>query len=196
MRRVLFAALVGLGWPAGASAGVVNGGFETGDFTGWTLTNNIGPNGVDSGSPHSGTYEAFFGQATADGLVSLSQDVATTPGASYTFSFWVMAEAGSEFSGAPDEFKASFGGTVLLDLVNVAAFPYTEYTYTVTASSPSSEVRFDVANDASFFDLDDVSLSAIAVPEPGSFILLVIGVPGIVMLVRVCGPSSRVAGKQ
>lgn len=148
-------------WSSDASAGslIVNGGFETGDFTGWTVTNNTDINGVDSSNPHSGTYEAFVGQLTADGLVSISQSVATNPGQSYIFSFWLTAEPGSGFSGAPDEFRASFGGNVLLDLKDVGPFPYTQYTYTVTATSATSLVQFDAANDASFFDLDDVSLT-------------------------------------
>jgi hypothetical protein len=162
-------------WNTGAVAGFVNGGFETGDFTGWTLANNTDINGVDMGDPHSGNYAAFFGQITADGLVSLSQSVVTTPGTSYTFSFWVTAQPYSGFDGAPDEFRASFGGTTLLDLVNVNAFNYTQYSYTVLATSASSVVRFDVANDSSFFALDDVSFAPSVVPEPTSMIPFGIG---------------------
>jgi Carbohydrate binding domain/PEP-CTERM motif len=167
-------------WHSGAWADlIINGGFETGDFSGWTVTNNTDINGVDSSNPHSGTYEAFFGQITADGLVSISQSVATIPGQSYTLSFWVMAEPGSGFSGTPDEFRASFGGNALLDLLDLSPFPYTHYTYTVTATSPSSLVQFDATNDAGFFDLDDVSMTALAAtstaPEPGSLTLLGIG---------------------
>ena len=40
---------------------VVNGGFETGDFTGWTLNGHNTLNFVSSENPHSGTYSAQAG---------------------------------------------------------------------------------------------------------------------------------------
>src|SRR5208283_5928083 len=70
---------------------VVNGGFETGDFTDWTVTG--GGNFVDDGSssgitPHTGNYVAEFG---ASGEIDyLSQTLSTTHGASYLLSFWLI----------------------------------------------------------------------------------------------------------
>lgn len=52
--------------PAAAANIVLNGGFETGDFTGWTLTNTEGGNtGVDDSVPHTGTYEASLANTSA-----------------------------------------------------------------------------------------------------------------------------------
>src|SRR5207342_1372158 len=65
---------------------VTNGGFETGDFTGWTNGGNTGFTGVDPGIQHSGTYGAFFGPIGSNGF--LSQTLATTAGGVYTLSFW------------------------------------------------------------------------------------------------------------
>src|SRR5262249_25131594 len=45
----------------GAAGNLVNGGFETGDFTGWDLSGNTGFTGVSAINPHSGTYAAFLG---------------------------------------------------------------------------------------------------------------------------------------
>src|SRR5215469_17261767 len=68
---------------------IVNGDFETGNFTGWTVTPaasgsiifvNLGP-GPDT------TFGAFFG-ATGTTFDSISQTFATTPGASYTLNFF------------------------------------------------------------------------------------------------------------
>lgn len=65
VRRLVVAAVV-LGLVAGqARAGnlIVNGGFETGNFSGWTTTpTSSGSNFfVDSRAPHTGSYDAFFG---------------------------------------------------------------------------------------------------------------------------------------
>src|SRR5260370_23598673 len=64
MKRITFALLTfGLliGFARPASAGlVVNGGFETGDFKGWTLGGNTDFTFVD-GEPHSGMFSACLG---------------------------------------------------------------------------------------------------------------------------------------
>ena len=76
---------------APANAGlVVNGGFETGDFTGWTVSGASfdcgSPSGISTIGPHSGTYSACFGNP--DGLTFISQTLTTTPGQEYAFTFW------------------------------------------------------------------------------------------------------------
>jgi hypothetical protein len=79
--------------PRSASANlIVNGDFETGDFTRWTVTH--APSGsnifVDHGPGMPGpdnTFGAFFG-ATGSAFDSISQTFATTPGAFYTLSFF------------------------------------------------------------------------------------------------------------
>src|SRR5215472_12516355 len=52
---------------------VLNCGFETGDFTAWTLTGNTGFTGV-TGSPYnySGNFGAFLGPIGSDGFLSQS----------------------------------------------------------------------------------------------------------------------------
>ena len=84
------------------SIGIIqNGGFETGDFSDWTLVGT--PNTVfyvynevvtinslaDGSGPnfiHSGTYGAFLGDTI---LATLSQTIQTIPGQTYLLSFWV-----------------------------------------------------------------------------------------------------------
>jgi hypothetical protein len=77
-----------IGGPASAQNLVANPGFETGDFTGWTQGGNTGATFVTAGPfdgflPHSGNFFAALGPVGSDG--TLSQDLATTPGHSYTF---------------------------------------------------------------------------------------------------------------
>src|SRR6202011_3988465 len=65
---------------------VVNGGFETGDFTGWTVSD---PNGIviDNTDPNSGNADASLGTGGATG--TLSQTLATTAGTLYQISYFL-----------------------------------------------------------------------------------------------------------
>ncbi len=68
---------------------VNNGGFETGDFTGWTLNASSRYDFVttSSGWVHSGSYGAALGQSGSLGY--LSQTLTTSPGQNYLLSLWV-----------------------------------------------------------------------------------------------------------
>jgi hypothetical protein len=63
---------------------ITNGGFETGDFTGWTHVSGRVTGTFDGVASHSGNFQAVFVAG-----VSLAQSVATTPGASYTIDFFL-----------------------------------------------------------------------------------------------------------
>ncbi len=75
---------------------VQNGGFETGDFSGWTLLGNTttpttvynAVESLDAGFTvvHSGRYGAFLGDAQ---VATLSQSLATVPGQCYLLSLWL-----------------------------------------------------------------------------------------------------------
>jgi hypothetical protein len=158
IRLYILSALM-LGLPAvGQVEFMLNGGFETGDFTGWTLTGDnywtIVDNGNNSGiAPHSGSYEAAFGTASSWGY--LSQIVATTPGTSYLLSFCLNHSGGDP----SDIIIVSWNGTILLDETNPPAPAWTNYQFFVTATATSTLLQFGY--EASGFDylgLDDVSL--------------------------------------
>src|SRR5437868_10545361 len=102
---------------------ITNPAFETGDLSGWTLSGtNSAPDdngifyGVDAVDAHSGNFGAFFG--AIGGVQSLSQDLATIPGASYVVSFW-LAQAPSAPAPYTNSFAVSFGGTTLASETNV-----------------------------------------------------------------------------
>jgi len=173
----LFALLVGASAPAHAGDIVVNGGFETGDFSGWSVNDPSLGTFVTSAFggyvPHSGDYFAALG---ASGLLgTVSQDPNTTAGSTYTLDYFLASDGFT-----PNEFAVAWGGTTLFDQVNIPAQGYVEYTFQVTATGASTNLTFFERDDNGFLSLDDVSANANVVPEPASLTLFVLGMAGIV----------------
>ena len=145
---------------------VENGGFETGDFTGWTEDPANTGNFV-GGDPHSGSFSAFDGSIR--GLDVISQSVATLGGAGYNLSFW-MKSADGEIPGGT-EFLVKWDANVILDLKPVPNQGYTEYNFFVTAQPGGGDtLTFGLRNEGYYTQLDDVSLSPSipGVPEAGA----------------------------
>jgi hypothetical protein len=151
---------------------LTNCGFETGDFTGWTLSGNTSFTGVTAGPfdgfvANSGTYFAFLGPIGSLGF--LSQTLATTPGAAYNISFFLVSDGAT-----PNEFDVEWGGATVFDATNI---PSTGGTYVLTsipvvATSSSTTVSFSFQNNPGYLALDDTSVVPASVPEPSSILLL------------------------
>src|SRR5271167_2878991 len=102
---------------------VSNCGFESGDFTGWTLSGNDVPGqegnlyGVESGidpvlniGPNSGSNQVFIGDLVENSL-TLSQTMFTNVGEQYVVSFFLAQGQGNAPGDEDNVFNATFGGT-------------------------------------------------------------------------------------
>src|SRR5262249_44255063 len=135
---------------------VTNGGFETGNFSGWTQSGDTGSTGVAgtfAGTPpHSGSFAAHFGPT--GGLGFISQTLTTIAGARYTLTFWLA----HPYTDTGTESLVRVGGTTLMDMHNAGNFGYTQFTFTFTATSSSTVLQFGFLEPPSYFFLDDVSV--------------------------------------
>jgi hypothetical protein len=178
---VWFALAAAVGGPAAAANLVLNPGFETGDFTNWS----VGGDGIaiDNVFPNTGCCDAAFSATTVDASPGvLSQTLSTSAGQAYTLSFALLDEAG--FSG--DSFTVQFGGFSATITGDMAAPPgdlpslYTAETFTVPGAdivSGSTVLAFKGLSDPISginWNLDDASVTAVSTPEPSTWALLVV----------------------
>ncbi|MYM40822.1 DUF642 domain-containing protein [Duganella qianjiadongensis] len=158
---------------AQAAPSISNGGFETGDFTGWVLTGDTSVNLVASDMPYEGNYGAILGQNGS--AAALSQTLNTETGHSYQLTFW-LANLGASVNNAATISSVE----VLTDQHSIWLFQdktasgYTAYSVQFTATQNSTLLEFQLRHDESFWLFDNVSISEIVptVPEPASWLML------------------------
>jgi VCBS repeat-containing protein len=137
---------------AGPTVGV-NGGFETGDLTGWSSSGvTVTPTFIGG---ELGNYAA---QISSSGF--LKQDVATVAGQHYTLSFFVAGDTESSSTA----FKAFWDGAQIAAKTDVTP-GFTKFTFDVVgdASDPTTQLFFDFTGNNGTVSVDQMSLS----PTPG-----------------------------
>jgi len=162
------------------SVGIIqNSGFETGDFTRWTLVGNgydgtnlyngvVSSNSLTDGSGpsfiHSGLYGAFLGDTNA---ATLSQSFSTTPGQNYRLSFWLANPVST--NGAGQQFSVNWntnspGINQIYFITNPPVLAWTNMVFIVQATDTNTTLQFGSANPPNGFGLDDVTVVALSPP--------------------------------
>jgi subtilase family serine protease len=139
-----------------------NGGFETGDFSGWNLSGSSSIVSTNAGYFHSGQYGARLRQYPSAG--SLSQTLATSPGQKYLLSFW-LANPTNAIGATPNTFSAQWNGSTIYSRNNIPFSGWTNLNFTVTASNANTLLKFTFTDHPYYLALDDVNLTAIPSPS-------------------------------
>jgi len=171
---LLAASSLCLAMPSAQANLIKNGGFETGDFSDWVQSGSLESTGVSiSRCAHSGDYCVYFNSPVSDRPNILTQTFATQIGQSYTLAYWLT----EQFDGELSSFSASINNweTTLGDFGNGIVEDWTEESYSFVATATATTLGFKAFNQASSWRLDDVSVDASAVPEPGTLALLALG---------------------
>jgi MYXO-CTERM domain-containing protein len=153
---------------------LVNGSFETGDFSGWTATGNLGFTGVayDPALAEDGDYLVSEGPVGSDGY--LSQTFTDTPGQTLVISGWLMGNGSG-----PSDFNLSLDGVTGVDISPVPYEGWTEYSFTATATG-SDTFAVGFRNDPSFDELDNFSVTSSSTPGPAAIAPFALGLFGAI----------------
>lgn len=140
---------------------ITNGGFETGDFTGWSQWGDPGGTSVSNAS-HGGAFSGWFGPSNNFG--GIRQTLAVGADQTVHLSFW-LANGG----GPVNALQVKLEGVTLLSFAGSQAFGYTEYTFEHTAAAANPVLEFGFFHRPAHFRLDDVSAMVVVPLPPGAF---------------------------
>src|SRR3954470_5353836 len=141
--------------PAFSQNLVTNGGFEAGNFSGWTQFGDTTSTGVCTDgdptvdcsgfAPHSGDWMGSFGAVFTQGGVY--QTLATSPGTNYLISFYL-----SNGEHTPNSYSIDFGGVTLVSGNDTGYLHWQFYQFTEMATSSSTTLSFAFYQVLDYYD--------------------------------------------
>jgi len=158
---------------AEATEYVTNGGFETGDFTGWTVqgqswTVTSNPSNVDQGnfSAQNGCVGVSSLQVGSPSACFIEQSFSLFAGNTYALSFDYSPQPGNEATaGTPNEVDVYIDNTLQFQLVNLLNPSYQTYTADFVALGGGLDnVAFYTRQDPSGLGIDQISVTDSSVP--------------------------------
>jgi hypothetical protein len=168
------AILVASSMAANASEYLTNGGFETGDLTGWTQAGSspfegVTPSGHGYFPSQSGNWHYEAGNTSTE---TLSQTFSDVPGQTLLVSGWVTGNGTGDV-------QFVFDGKTYADSLAPEA-PYTQYTFNVAATG-NDTFGINYVDAASFLAFDSFSVSSAvsAVPEASTWAMIILGFAGL-----------------
>jgi hypothetical protein len=156
---------------------VLDGGFESGTFSYWTLAGNTVSgrtiyNAVEDSMDysanypyvaHSGNYGAFLGDVS---LAVLYQTLPTCPGQEYLLSFWLNNLASSPGQFFEVNWNTNDPATnTIFSFSNPPSFSWTNLTFVLAATGTNTVLQFGAENPPNYFGLDDISVLPIPAPS-------------------------------
>lgn len=159
--RTLSCTFLAAGLVCGAASAtelVVNGGFETGDFTDWTQSGAAYYQFVHDYPAylHSGNY----GVDTGETLSGLEQTILASAGDVVTVSFWLRSGGGLFNS-----FTAEFDGVELHSFTSEPGpTSFTQFTFSnITVTNNNPTLSFSFVHDIAWY-IDDISVQTVDGP--------------------------------
>ena len=155
---------------------VLNGDFETGDLSHWTVLGDPNFTGADVTTifPHSGKFDAelFTFPSTPQQSVGLRQ-VLNRPTTPLLLTFWLKNDPGNT-NGVPSEFDVRWDQSVVFHLFDRDTdFSYHMYSVILPLDAVEGGIlQFDAIQNPTEWHLDDINaVQAEAVPEPSALLL-------------------------
>jgi len=158
--------------PAGGGSGIANGGFETGDFSGWSTSGQA--EAVISGG-HTGSFSARLGLATPTNGNSTMQQTIAVPAGGASITFWYQPHCPDTLTYDQEQAQVrSTSNAVLATLLNVCSNSgaWTQVTGNLDPWAGTTVVLWFNSHDDNFSSdptytlFDDVALGP-APPPPG-----------------------------
>jgi VCBS repeat-containing protein len=133
---------------------VSNGGFETGDLTGWSTTSSTIHTEFLGFGGEFGNYAAGLGPTAS--FQSMSQSIATTPGQHYTVSFFVLGDT----EASDNALNVFWDGATILAQTDIFG-GLTRYSFDVVgdASFASTLLTFSYRDDGTGLFIDQISVN-------------------------------------